>query len=114
MKFTEIEGECPLCGEMSHVALTEQEYAGLMKYQLGGTLIQKALPETDPAVREFAKGAYPCCHDCMELLFGNTSDRIRNGGAGFIEYFDLEEKEFQSFAELFELEDELSGLSRQG
>lgn len=77
---TRIGGGCPLCGRMSYVDLTPQEDAGLQAYVTGGGYIQEVLPQTDAAVREFVMGVVRnrqgYCRDCMDLMFGHTSERI--------------------------------------
>ena len=73
-----IEKQCVMCGKYSHVDLTDEEAIGYQKVVDGTiTFIQDALPNTDPAVREFLMprgGGY--CSNCQEMLFGRGSERI--------------------------------------
>lgn len=44
---------CPMCGKTHFVKLTEVEYDQYKKYIVYGRLIQNALSNTSPTVREF-------------------------------------------------------------
>ncbi len=111
MKFLEIERDCPMCGNVSHVALTEKEFEGYMDHYMYNKLIQDAMPDIDPAVCEFVRSERTgYCHDCMESIFGRTSKRIVEGGEGFIDFFDLADYEFASVDEYLALEAEANAL----
>lgn len=111
MRFKEIERRCPLCNKYSHVALTDTEFGNYMKYRNGGITIQKALPDTEPAVREFIRFEREgYCHDCMETMFGKTSERIVDGQEGFLAFFGFEDEDFHSSDELLALENEAMNL----
>lgn len=67
MKYSKIvKKECPMCGKTHFVKLTEVEYDQYKKYIAYGSLIQNALSNTSPTVREFLKTGY--CPECQELL----------------------------------------------
>ena len=97
MKILEVVRDCPMCGKTSSVILKNEEVDGIKKYwTYGNTNIQDALPNTEPAVREFIKSCY--CKKCMKTLFNNTSDRIMSGedplsNVGIFSYYDIEEIE---------------------
>lgn len=112
MKFIEIERTCPMCRKTSHVALTDNEWEKYMPYYLyKNQLIQEAMPDTDPAVREFVRlEEMGYCHDCMKILFGRTSERIIDGEEGFVEFFGLEDQDFASIEEFLAYEAEANTL----
>lgn len=71
MEYSKIvKKECPMCGKTYFVKLTEVEYDQYKKYIAYGSLIQNALSNTSPTVREFLKTGY--CPGCQELLFGKS------------------------------------------
>lgn len=74
MKYSKIvKKECPMCGKTHFVKLTEVEYDQYKKYIAYGSLIQNALSNTSPTVREFLKTGY--CPECQELLFGESEQK---------------------------------------
>ena len=74
MKYSKIvKKECPMCGEIHFVKLTDVEYDQYKKYIAYGSLIQNALSNTSPTVREFLKTGY--CPECQELLFGKSEQK---------------------------------------
>jgi len=83
MKLTEAVRTCPMCGKESMVTLFGDEINEYRSHYLYGEAIQSAMPGTDPAVREFLRltnnpdyEAY--CNEDMEMIFGHTSDRIKD------------------------------------
>ena len=62
-----------MCGEIHFVKLTDVEYDQYKKYIAYGSLIQNALSNTIPTVREFLKTGY--CPECQELLFGKSEQK---------------------------------------
>lgn len=96
MKILEIVRDCPMCNKASSVVLKGEEVDGISKYwAYGNTLIQDALPNTEPAVREFVRnpmGSY--CNGCMKMMFGKTSDRITSeNNVGIFDDFGITEIE---------------------
>lgn len=88
MEIMEIVRDCPFCRQMgkpksSLVTLFGDEVEGFSRHVLVGEAIQDALPNTDPAVREFVRMTHnpyqeAYCREHMELLFGRTSERIQD------------------------------------
>ena len=75
MEYSKIvKKECPMCGKTYFVKLTEVEYDQYKKYIAYGSLIQNALSNTSPTVREFLKTGYGKCEQ-KELFF--SYDDIR-------------------------------------
>ncbi len=101
----------PVCGKISHVALTEKEFDGYCQYLSNGVPIQDAMPDTEPPVRVFIYNGGGYCHECMKDLFANTSERIRNGEECFVEFFGFEDDDVP-VKEFLALEDEAMGLQR--
>lgn len=93
MKILEVVRGCPMCNKTSSVILKDKEVDGIKNYwTYGNKNIQDALPNTEPAVREFIKSCY--CKKCMKTLFNNTSDRIMSGSnIGIFSYYEVEEIE---------------------
>lgn len=93
MRILEVVKDCPMCNKTSSVILKDKEVDGIKKYwTYGNKNIQDALPNTEPAVREFIKSCY--CKKCMKSLFNNTSDRIMSGSnVGIFSYYEVEEIE---------------------
>ena len=61
---------CPMCSKDYTLVLSDAEAKQYMNYMCGDSLIQEALPEFNPAEREFIKSGY--CEDCQKLLFGTN------------------------------------------
>ena len=61
---------CPMCSKDNTMVLNDAEAKQYMNYICGDSLIQEALPEFNPAEREFVKSGY--CEDCQKLLFGTN------------------------------------------
>lgn len=93
MRILEVVKDCPMCNKTSSVILKDKEVDNIKNYwTYGNKNIQDALPNTEPAVREFIKSCY--CKKCMKTLFNNTSDRIMSGdNIGIFSYYDIEEIE---------------------
>lgn len=93
MRILEVVKDCPMCNKTSSVILKDKEVDDIKKYwTYGNKNIQDALPDTEPAVREFIKSCY--CKKCMKSLFNNTSDRIMSGSnVGIFSYYEVEEIE---------------------
>lgn len=73
-----VEGTCMMCKRKTYLDLTEEETDGYIAYQETGALIQKCMPNADPAVREYVRDfSGRLCSDCMEKLFGHGCDRIK-------------------------------------
>ena len=70
--------KCNLCGDLSYVKLTDKEYHSFWKYShqqwYEHKTIQECMPKTNAVIREYLKTGY--CKDCMEKMFGKTSNRI--------------------------------------
>lgn len=100
-----------MCYKTGHVLLTDAEFSAYMKHYFHGDLIQNCLPDMDPAVREFIRlpnDGY--CHDCMELLFGRTSDRIREGAESSLDKYGISDNEVETLEDLANLENEAQTL----
>ena len=96
MKYSKIvKKECPMCGKTHFVKLTEVEYDQYKKYIAYGSLIQNALSNTSPTVREFLKTGY--CPECQELLFGESEQKEL-----FFSYNDIREDIIKEFCERHE------------
>lgn len=106
---------CPLCGKSSHVILFGDEVSQYINwYTYRSKLIQEAMPDTEPDVREFLRGsdlnrfeAY--CNDCQETLFNRkSSGRIKDYECGLLEALDIEEIESKEMYDILKSEaDEL-------
>lgn len=96
MKYSKIvKKECPMCGKTHFVKLTEVGYDQYKKYIAYGSLIQNALSNTSPTVREFLKTG--CCPECQELLFGKSEQKEL-----FFSYDDIREDVIKEFCEKHE------------
>lgn len=96
MKYSKIvKKECPMCGEIHFVKLTDVEYDQYKKYITYGRLIQNALPNISPTVREFLKTGY--CPGCQELLFGKSEQKEL-----FFSYNNIREDIIKEFCEKHE------------
>ena len=73
MKYVKtIMKECPLCGQVHYMRLTENQAKQWEKYVCYGGLVQEKMPDIDKFGREFIKTGY--CPSCQEMLFGNRLD----------------------------------------
>ena len=89
MKYSKIvKKECPMCGKTHFVKLTEVEYDQYKKYITYGRLIQNALPNISPTVREFLKTG---------LLFGESEQKEL-----LFSYNDIREDIIKEFCERHE------------
>ena len=71
----EVIDQCGMCGEDSHIVLSDDEMRAFLEYLRGGVLIQICLPDLNKCEREFLKSGY--CPECQELIFGDgETDRI--------------------------------------
>ena len=96
MEYSKIvKKDCPMCGKTYFVKLTEVEYDQYKKYIAYGSLIQNALSNTSPTVREFLKTGY--CPDCQKLLFGKCEQKEL-----FFSYDDIREDVTKEFCERHE------------
>lgn len=84
-----------MCGKTHFVKLTEVEYDQYKKYIAYGSLIQNALSNASPTVREFLKTGY--CPDCQKLLFGKCEQKEL-----FFSYDDIREDVTKEFCERHE------------
>ena len=69
----EVSHICEMCGNESHIKLTDEELWAFKDYLMGGLLIQECLPTLNKREREFLKSGY--CAECQELLFNNGYTR---------------------------------------
>ena len=69
----EVKQECGMCGQESHMKLTDNELEAYQQYLSGGHLIQECLPTLNRCEREFLKSGY--CTDCQKLIFNNGSTK---------------------------------------
>ena len=96
MKYSKIvKKECPMCGEIHFVKLTDVEYDQYKKYIVYGSLIQNVFPNISPTVREFLKTG--CCPECQELLFEKCEQKEL-----FFSYDDIREDVVEEFCERHE------------
>ncbi len=128
MKFLESIRECPFCRQtgkrkFSIVTLFDDEVDGFTKHSLFGELIQDAMPNVSPAIREFMRmtnnpnmEAY--CSEHMEQMFGRTDERIKEFTDPAMEVCEsLEIDNFDNFIEsreeYYQLQAELVELAEQ-
>lgn len=61
---------CMACGRRGSVEMTEEQFAAFVAVQRDGTLIQIALPEVAPPIREqLRNGTHP---ECWDFMFGRA------------------------------------------
>lgn len=127
MKFLESIRECPFCKQtgkrkFSIVTLFDDEVDGFTKHYLFGELIQDAMPNVSPVIREFMRVTNNprmegYCHDHMELMFGRTDERIKDFTDSAMEVCEsLEIDNFDNFIEskeeYYQLQAELLELGK--
>lgn len=128
MKFLESIRECPFCRQtgkrkFSIVTLFDDEVDGFTKHYLFGELIQDAMPNVSPVIREFMRMTNNprmegYCHDHMKLMFGRTDERIKDFTDSAMEVREsLEIDDFDNFIdgkeEYYQLQTELVELAEQ-
>lgn len=126
MKIFESVRECPFCAQMgeekySIVTLFGEEVDEFMKHLLYGEPVQKAMPNTHPALREFLRVTNNprlegYCGKHMEMMFGKTSHRIKDFAPAMKvgDFFDLDSEDniIESREQYEQLQDELVELNR--
>lgn len=126
MKIFESVRECPFCSQMgeekySIVTLFGEEVDEFMKHLLYGEPIQKAMPNTHPALREFLRVTNNprlegYCGKHMEMMFGKTSPRIKDFAPAMKvgDFFDLdgEDNIIESREQYEQLQNELTDLDK--
>lgn len=65
MKTLLLNFECPCCGKISAVTVTETKY---LRWTVGGELAQNVWPEMSATDRETLISGY--CADCQKKFFG--------------------------------------------
>lgn len=86
-----IEKNCPMCGKVTYMKVTNEQRKEYDKYIVYGGKVQDKLKSFDKFGREFAKTGY--CPECQEELFGS---KAKNKDA----YFYMEDLD-QSVADKF-------------
>ena len=61
--------KCPICGNVSEIEMTDDQYSRYSKWKRKEMLIQEALPELTAEEREILMTGF--CKDCQKGIFGN-------------------------------------------